>query len=315
MMESHNLNDDQQTALATEQALAVISENRDFKVLKRVPESWPVTTANTGNRQFMATVIDLETLGLDPALHPIIEIGLLMFNFSTEEGILNIVETYNGLQDPGVPIPEEITAITGITNEDVAGQNIDWERVAQYLQQTDLVICHNAAFDRNHLEMQTPLLIQDIVREMAFGCSLKDIDWRSRGYESGKLSFLNFKAGFFYEGHRALVDCWATLNVLVVEEGAFDELKASVRKREVLICALNSSYDTKDLLKARGYRWSDGAGTLPKAWWTTVDEHLLADENAWLDEAVYQSKSASSALPNKIITARLRYSRRAENFD
>ena len=314
-MESHNPNDGQQKAPVTEQALAVIALDSNFKVLKRVPESLTVNTINAGNRQFTAAVIDLETLGLDPTLHPIIEIGLLLFNFSTEDGVLQVTETYNGLQDPGVPIPEEITAITGITNEDVAGQSIDWERVAQFLQRTNLVICHNAVFDRNHLEMQTPPLIQDIVKNMAFGCSLRDVDWRSRGYESGKLEFLNFKAGYFYEGHRALVDCWATLNVLVVEAGAFDELKASVRKREVLICALNSSYDTKDLLKGRGYRWSDGAGTLPKAWWTTVDEHLLENENAWLDEVVYQSKGASLALPNKIITARLRYSRRAEKLD
>ncbi|MBL4625895.1 MAG: hypothetical protein JKY42_12265 [Flavobacteriales bacterium] len=205
MMQSDHPNEGQQTALATEQALAVIASDSDFKVLKRVPESLTLNTTNTGNRQFTAALIDLETLGLDPALHPIIEIGLLLFHFSTEDGIFQVAETYNGLQDPGVPIPEEITAITGITNEDVAGQSIDWERVAQFLQRTDLVICHNAAFDRNHLEMQTPPLIQDIVKNMAFGCSLKDVDWRSRGYESAKLEFLNFKAGYFYEGHRALV--------------------------------------------------------------------------------------------------------------
>ena len=310
-----NLAGIQVTVEEKERALAIVSANHNFKVLKRVPEQRTLKVANTGSRLFTAAIIDLETLGLDPTLHPIIELGMLLFSFSSTEGILDVVETYNGLQDPGVPIPEGITAITGITDEDVAGQAIDWPLVAQYLQRTDVVICHNASFDRNHLEMQTPPLIQGIVKDMAFGCSLKDVDWRSRGYESGKLEFLNFKAGYFYEGHRALVDCWATLNILVVEEGAFDELKASVRKREVLICALNSSYDTKDLLKGRGYRWSDGAGALPKSWWTTVDESALVDEKTWLDETVYKSKGASAEFPNKIITARLRYSRRAQKFD
>ncbi len=303
------------TEQETESALAIVSNNRDFKVLRRVPEQRTLEITNTGSHLFTAAIIDLETLGLDPTLHPIIELGMLLFSFSSTDGILSVVETYNGLQDPGVPIPDEITAITGITNDDVAGQTIDWQLVAQYLQRTDLVICHNASFDRNHLEMQAPPVIADIVKNMAFGCSLKDVDWRSRGYESGKLEFLNFKAGYFYEGHRALVDCWATLNVLVVEEGAFDELKASVRKRGVLICALNSSFDTKDLLKGRGYRWSDGTGTLPKAWWTTVEESCFDDEKLWLDEVVFKSKNASSALPSKVITARSRYSRRAQTFD
>ena len=305
----------QNTAQEIQRALTIISSDRDFKVLKRVPEQRSLNQANTGSRLFTAAIIDLETLGLDPTLHPIIELGMLLFTFSTTDGILDVVDTYNGLQDPGVPIPEEITAITGITNEDVAGQSIDWALVGQHLQRTDLVICHNANFDRNHLEMQAPPFIADIVKGMAFGCSLKDVDWRSRGYESSKLEFLNFKAGYFYEGHRALVDCWATLNILVVEEGAFDELKACVRQRGVLICALNSSFDTKDLLKGRGYRWSDGAGTLPKAWWTMVSESDFEDEKTWLDEVVYKSKNASSALPCRVITARSRYSRRAETFD
>ena len=298
-----------------ERALAIVSASRDFKVLKRVPEARSCSTEGTGSRLFTAAIIDLETLGLDPTLHPIIELGMLLFNFSTEEGILGVTDTYNGLQDPGEPIPEEITNITGIRDEDVAGQSIDWALVEQYLQRTDLVICHNSSFDRNHLEMQTPPSIQKVVKKMAFGCSLKDVDWRSRGYEAAKLEFINFKAGYFYEGHRALVDCWATLNILVVEEGAFDELKANVKKQTVLICAVGSSFDTKDLLKGRDYIWSDGTKTLPKAWWTTVNENELDDEKSWLDEIVYKSKGASSALPIKVITARSRYSRRAQTLD
>ncbi|PCJ41261.1 MAG: DNA polymerase III subunit epsilon [Moraxellaceae bacterium] len=303
------------SSIALEQAITVISNNNDLKLLKRVPEQHLFGTASEGSKLFKAAIIDLETLGLDPKAHPIIEIGFLLFSFTSEEGIIEIIETYNGLQDPGMPIPTEITKITGITDNDVAGKTIDWELVGRLLQETDLVICHNASFDRNHLELQSPPFIQDIVKNMAFGCSLKDVDWRQRGYESTKLEFLNFKAGFFYEGHRALVDCWATLNILAVEPSSFDELKTNVRKRDVLICALNSSFDTKDLLKARGYRWSDGTAALPKAWWTTIEESAFNEEKAWLDEIIYKSQSASSALPSRVITARTRYSRRAEILD
>ncbi len=315
MSDSGEKNNIKGSGIALEQALSVVCANHDLKVLRRVPEQRTFCTPSDGSKIFMASIIDLETLGLDPEVHSIIEMGLLLFSFSSTEGIIEVVDTYNGLQDPGVSIPEEITNITGITNEDVAGKSIDWSLVGEYLQRSDVVICHNSNFDRNHLELQSPKFIQDIVKNMAFGCSMKDVNWRQRGYESNKLDYLNFKANYFYDGHRALVDCWATLNILSVEEGAFDELKASVKKREILVCAINSSYDTKDLLKARGYRWSDGSAALPKAWWTVVDEGDFGDEQAWLDEVIYKSQGASTELPNRIITARTRYSRRAEMFD
>ena len=46
-----------------------------------------------------------------------------------------------------------------------------------------------------------------------------------------------------------------------------------------------------------------------------MEESDLDDEKLWLDEVVYKSMSASSTLPSKVITARSRYSRRAETFD
>ena len=65
------------------------------------------------------------------------------------------------------------------------------------------------------------------------------------GYEGSKLEYLNFKLGYFYDGHRAIVDCWATINLLINEKGAFDELKAKVRCKETLICAENAAFEKK----------------------------------------------------------------------
>ena len=56
---------------------------------------------------------DLETTGLDPANDEIIEIGIARFR----EG--EIVDKFASLVRPSIPIPTDITHLTGIHPEDV----------------------------------------------------------------------------------------------------------------------------------------------------------------------------------------------------
>jgi DNA polymerase-3 subunit epsilon len=294
-----------------EKSLQELFDHPDYQVLKRVPVNLP-ESAETQNRTFVATVIDLETMGLDATQHEIIEIGLLSFMFSKEDGILAITNTYTELHDPGKPIPAEITKVTGIRDEDVKGKAIDWDVVVNALQSTHFVICHNSRFDRNFLELQTPEPIQDVVKNLPFACTIQDINWSERGFESTKLDYLNWKLGYFYDGHHALNDCWATLNLLIQEQGAFDELKHGIRKKQTLICAENAPFSKKDLLKARKYRWSDGAGSLPKCWWSMIDNVVFDEEKAWLDAEIYGRTGKSDTLPQQEITAKSRYSFRSE---
>lgn len=280
-----------------EAQLTVIQNHPDYMVLKRVHEFYE--TLHPSGDVFIATILDLETMGMNAKEDEIIELGLLSFSFTNEDDIVSVMETYNELNEPSKPIPEEITQITGITNEDVRGKAINWPLVHQLLSKSHLVLCHNAKFDRNFLELQTPDNIKAVVEKKPFGCTVADIDWRQRGYESAKLEYLNFKLGFFYEGHRALVDCWATLNLLIQERGAFEELKAGVRKKQIIICATNAAFEKKDLLKERKYRWSDGTSSLPKCWWIIVDKECIQDEKHWLDDKIYGYDGAADSLPIK----------------
>lgn len=298
----------------TDDAIQALKNNPYYKVLERVPESFPSKESNDP-QIFSAAIIDLETMGLEPKKDEIIEIGILWFHFNSQDGIIGVSDQYNALQEPSQPIPEEITKITGITNEDVAGQEIDWPSVTEALAQTHMIICHNSQFDRNFLELQTPADLQAIIKKMPFGCTLKDINWKERDFESSKLDYLNFKLGYFYDGHRALNDCFATFNLFMQAQGSFDELKDNVRKKETLIIAENAPFAKKDLLKNKKYRWSDGQGTLPKAWWTTLSNEELNEEMAWLDGDVYGYPGAAQALPKIEITARQRYSLRALSLE
>lgn len=85
---------------------------------------------------------DLETTGLGPRARPV-EIGARRFR--ADGGI----EDFSMLVDPGVPIPAEVVAIHGITDEmvrDAPGVEPAMERFFTFAEDAALV-AHNAAFD------------------------------------------------------------------------------------------------------------------------------------------------------------------------
>lgn len=293
-----------------QESISILNASNDHKILTRVPEL--LIAKESKGKAFKAAFIDLETTGLDPKTDEIIEVGVLIASFTNEDGFINITFTNNQLQQPTIPISDEITKITGITNDDVAGKTIDWNLLQDQLTHVDLIICHNAYFDRNFMELQTPSAFQTLIKSKPFGCSAHGINWRDLGFESAKLEYLNLKMGFFYEGHRALVDCFATLNLFLAKPEAFNELKEKVRQKEILICATNASFNKKDILKNRNYRWSSGENNLPKSWWTTVPEKEYDEELQFLKSEIYERDVLD--LPTKSITAKERYSYRSEEI-
>ena len=293
-----------------QESINIINSSSDYKLLTRIPESL-IKKTPTG-KIFKTAFIDLETTGLDPRVDEIIEVGVLIASFTNEDGFVNIDFTNNQLQQPSQPISEEITKITGITNQDVEGKIINWELLKDQLTNVDLVICHNAYFDRNFMELQTPEFFKNLIKSKPFGCSSHGVNWRELGFEGAKLEYLNLKMGYFYEGHRALVDCYATLNLFVAKPEAFEELKEKVRQKEILICAINASFDKKDELKKRNYRWSGGDANLPKSWWTMIPEKEYEAELSFLKKEIYKRDNID--LPTKIITAKEKYSYRSEEL-
>ncbi|HOO32500.1 MAG TPA: PolC-type DNA polymerase III [Thermotogota bacterium] len=95
-------------------------------------------------------VFDFETTGLSPLNDEIIEFGAVK--------VVNgeVTETFSELVDPGRPISEKISEITGITNEMLKGQpKIDevLPRFMEFIAGTVLV-AHNANFDYRFLKQQ-----------------------------------------------------------------------------------------------------------------------------------------------------------------
>ena len=68
------------------------------------------------------------------------------------------------------------------------------------------------------------------------------------------------------------------------------KLRESLNEPQIRLFATGSPFDSKDLLKARGYRWAPEI----KCWWRSLNsDKALQEELDWLKRKVYQGKRAS----------------------
>ena len=274
---------------AEHEAMAqTLAQHPDFRVLRRL-----VPRTDYGGLQGQSTqrviVLDTETTGLDSQNEKVIELAMLSVRVDSVTGLpVGPVSIYESFEDPGKPIPPQITEITGIDDSMVQGQRIDDAAVTALVAQADLVVAHNAGFDRPFVEGRWP-----VFAGKAWGCSFQGIDWKKEGSGSAKLEFLASERGWFYDAHRAQVDCHALLQVLSVPlsdgQTGLARLLAEAGQTRYKLRATGAPFETKDKLKSRGYRW-DGEG---RVWWCSLASDALLDaECAWLRDEVYGSRNA-----------------------
>jgi DNA polymerase III subunit epsilon len=266
-----------------ERLAQLLEASGDFKVTRRLPVR-EMYAAPDGRAILRGVIVDTETTGLSPDTDQIIELAVLLFEFDPDTGqVFRILESYDGLEDPGRPIPREATAVHGITDAMVVGKRIDDARVQELVEGAAIVIAHNAEFDRPFLERRLPLF-----ETLPWACSYRQIEWAMEGIASAKLEYLVYAAGYFFDAHRAEMDCRATLEILqaplpISAVRPLQLLHSRLSRKDWRVYALGSPYDSKDALKARSYQW-DGKR---KVWHRTLDEAAMREEIAWLKANVY----------------------------
>jgi DNA polymerase-3 subunit epsilon len=282
-----------------------LAQHPDFRVLRRlVPQSdYGPLNGQTARR---VIVLDTETTGLDSKNESIIELAMLSVLVDVATGLpIGPVTVYESFEDPGKPIPPQITEITGIDDNMVKGLRIDDAAVAALVQQADLIVAHNAGFDRPFVEARW-----SVFASKAWGCSFMGIDWKKEGSGSAKLEFLASERGWFYDAHRAQVDCHALLQVLAspLADGqtGLARLLAGADQTRYKLRATNAPFESKDKLKAKGYRW-DAEG---RVWWCSLASDALLDaECDWLRAEVYGRRNASVQL--EAMDSRVQFSSRS----
>lgn len=269
------------------EALAqALEQHPGYRVLRALDDSRDVDRlrlCEIGEK--IAVVVDTETTGLDPMEDRMIEIAAQRLLFSVDGQVLEVERVRAWIEDPGRPVPERIAKLTGLTDGDVIGKQFDDVAIRDLLATADLVIAHNAAFDRPFIDRRFPDL-----RYRAWACSLAQLDWLALGFDGRALGHLVLQSGRFFEGHRAGHDVTALTSLLATTTADGRTILSHLLERcmrdSFRIDAVGAPFEAKDMLRARGYRWNPSL----RFWWREIDTEEAADETTWLDEQVYRGR-------------------------
>lgn len=278
------------------QLAALCAKDEDTRVLTKISLQAGITgEGNLDGQTTTALVLDVETTGLDLDHDVIVELAMRRFRFDEDGVIVEIGRCWTWREDPGFPLPADITCLTGLTDTDLAGQHIDDDVVTKIVNETDLLIAHNAAFDRPMLEKRLPDL-----PGRPWACSCEGIDWREAGFEGRSLGYLAMQAGWFFDGHRAQSDVDAVVQ-LMRHEGTdgtplLSELYENALSDSHMIEAVGAAYAAKDALRLRGYRWN----AAEKLWWREVFDRDFLTEQAWLASEIYAHGKCAQTMGPRI---------------
>ena len=149
---------------------------------------------------------DLETTGLDPKTDKIIEIGAVRVKGG------EIVDTFQSFVNPGRMLPDKITELTGIRDEDLKDAPAIEEVVPLFLEFAgdECFLGHSVIFDYSFMKKAVVNLDGKNKYEKKGIDTLKIARKHLASLESRRLSYLCEYYGIEQNAHRALGDAVAT---------------------------------------------------------------------------------------------------------
>jgi len=155
-------------------------------------------------------VVDIETTGLEPEKHEIIEICAIKVNRDSK-----VHTTFSALVKPEKKASKKITELTGITNEMLESEGEKLESaMTEFLNFVgDLrLVYYNAPFDHTFLTNAANLIEKKIENPVSCALDMSRRAWPE--LKSYKLANLAAMGGLNTNGnHRALKDCELTMTV------------------------------------------------------------------------------------------------------
>lgn len=295
--------------MITNEEIAEITKSPDkFKLLRLNPFEDSITingddikfsplvvnehiVGSSDNRQLV--LLDTETTGTDYKTNEIIELAFVVATYNVRwNTIISIDDVYDGFNQPSQPISDEITQITGITNEMVAGKHITYDSFKEHLPQGKyLIVAHNAGFDRKFVDRAFPELA-----DKPWADSLTEIDWVKKGCHKKNLEALMYKLGYFYNAHRAVNDCLA-LGAVIHYNEAVQELYNNALKNTIEV-HIKVSYDNRIFVKNLGMKFDGDNKTWYKSYTSAQqweeDREYLNTHNIFYTMCSNQQKTAFS---------------------
>ena len=261
-----------------------IKKENNKIILYKCPEPIAELLIPSGETILLA-FLDVETTGLNYQVDEIIELAVKVISIEKNTGsIINIVNSYESFNESIKPIDEKITKITGINKKMVQGKEIDWNNVEEILKSVDVIISHNASFDKPFIDSNL-----ELSKNKLWACSMKDIDWMEKGFVSSKQEMLCLWHGFYFDAHRAMNDVDALIHLIThpfyENNKPIIELYNNSKIVQYNVWVTNFPYNAekKDKIKSNGYFWNNEK----KLWFKRVPKEELEKEKQYLIKTIY----------------------------
>jgi DNA polymerase-3 subunit epsilon len=194
-------------------------------------------------------ILDTETTGLDPQRDRCIELGAVLFDLS-RRSVLSQVSLL-------LPCEQNAAqAVNGIDPE-LTQQPQPWQQGLQWfealLASADLVVAHNAAFDRQWFGM-APLPAID----KPWLCTMEDIRWPADRNLRANPSVRDLALAYsvpVWAAHRALTDCIYLAQVFERCSDLEQLVQQGLEPRRLYRARL--SYEERHRAREAGFRWNE----------------------------------------------------------
>lgn len=278
--------------MTLERAADYLEAGSEYRVLRKLRAVSRFHAPQPGAPSRIGVAVDVETTGLDHETDSIIELAVQRFRYDDAGHIVQVGQPRVWREDPGRELDPRLTRLTGLTDEALQGQAIDEEMAVEILSSADLIVAHNAAFDRPFVDKRLPA-----IAGKAWACSMAEPDWLELGFDGRALAHLVSQCGWFYEGHRAENDILALIYLLAhdLSDGrtVLGDLLVRSQRPSFRVNAVDAPFDAKDRLKANGYRWNP----VLRFWSKEIPEEERAGEEAWLKTEIYTGHGAAAFHP------------------
>lgn len=267
------------------QSLRPVSQQFGNRILRpiRARNDWP-RQAELSLPVKRIAVLDCETTGLDVECDRIIEICVAIVLVDPSGQVVCIQSIGTGLEDPGNPLSQEIAELTGLTDNDLAGQWIERKRLAEFIGYCEGAIAFNAGFDRPFIEKLLPELAP-----LPWGCAMKDVPWRRLGFEPGPQNYLLTQASRYNPAaHRAQNDVLALVELLAHScrdgETIISNVLSAMNAPAYRFEASTAAYGYRHELKRQGYRWAPEKSH--ELWHKAVKPADFRSEYRWYKQTI-----------------------------
>lgn len=196
-------------------------------------------------------IVDTETTGLDPTKDQLVEVACVLWSVEhkTEVACWSTLIADPGIKNEGAFRANRIPAGSWMQGMPMHAA-LEWFRI--YEQWSEIIVAHNAEFDRSFLAAHR------VGIDKPWVCTMEDFAWpngRERGFSSVVALAVAHDVGVT-RAHRALTDCLllSQLFTKVAETHDFPAMLARAMRPKALYRAC-APYEERAAVKARGFKW------------------------------------------------------------